>query len=395
MSALRTRVLMALVSLASLVAVYWFVFMGKPEEFSPEEINDMFQNKKSEVSVKRVELPEHAISSPYLDQHTLKLANWDLEGDVVVQNGQHISLTSDHKHQASRMFLKAPVEAESFEMELTFHIHSEEKLLPDGMAVWFTADPLPLGDVFGVQNNFKGLGIFMDTFQNGRRGGFPLVNAQYSSSSLFYDKHTDGMDSMIASCLPKPIVNPALGKTRMRIVHTRNGYLSVDFNHDPDQSSEWKNCFSVMDVVLPEKFYIGISAETGELYENVDIIESKIYALYLPDFDHYIESIDELEHIMQQQAPVGNQGVSKERRRKSISRLRNAERRIKENERAHRLAKYGDPEATFVHRWVARIKTLFKYSLYMILFLLVLWIARIAIKSRKGRRSRKAVGLLD
>lgn len=398
-TSLKSRFFVGLLSLASLVAIYWFFFTSKtPDSFSAEEINDMFQNKKTGVSVKRVELPKHGIQSPYLDRTTLKLENWDLSGDIIVQNGYHISLTSDGKHQSGNMFLKTPLNAESFEMELTFHIHGSAPLKADGFAIWFVANPLPLGDVFGAQNNFKGLGIFIDTFRNGKDGEFPFVSAQYSPSVLFYDKHSDGMHTKMASCTAKSLLDPALGKTRMRIVHTKNGYLSVDFNYDPDHSSEWHNCFSVMDVRLPENSYLGLSAETGELSENVDIIESKIFALYLPDGDHFIESIDELETIMEQQAPVEEEKLSPEEKptRRSVMRLRNAEKRIKEQARAYRLEKYGDPDATFVRRWSARILTFLKYMLYFFLFLFVVWIIRIVLKSRKtNKRNYRSTGLLD
>ncbi|GEQ69299.1 hypothetical protein JCM33374_g2970 [Metschnikowia sp. JCM 33374] len=397
-SSLRNRVVLAIVSLLSLGAVYWFVFSGKtPDWFSPEEINDMFQNKKSDVSVKRVELSEQGISSPYLDRTTLKPVNWDHSGDLIVYNGQHISLTSSGKHQASNMFSKKPLNAESFEMELTFHLHSKESIMADGMAVWFLEQPSPLGDVFGVQNNFKGLGIVIDTFRNGVHGDFPLVSAQYSPDPLFYDKNTDGLNTQIASCTAKSLVNPASGKTRMRVVHTKNGYLSVDFNYDPDHSGEWHNCFSVMDVKLPSQSYLGLSAETGQMFETVDIIESKIFALYSPDGDHFIESVDELETIMQQQAPSDEPNNSRDNKRvrKSLLRLRNAERRIKEQERAYRLEKYGDADATFVRRWSSRIFAGLKYALYFFLVIFVVWVVRIFIKTKRSKRSYRSTGLLD
>ena len=66
------------------------------------------------------------------------------------------------------MFSKWPLHAESFEMELTFHIHNEQVkhgLVGDGLAIWILDKPSDIGDVFGVQNKFKGLGIMLDTFK--------------------------------------------------------------------------------------------------------------------------------------------------------------------------------------------------------------------------------------
>lgn len=398
MASLKARLLGVLAALATLFTLYLLFAPSDPEAYTPEEINDMFQNKAAEVPVRKVELTSHAITSPFLDKATRRSANWNLAGDIIVENGKHISLTSDKKHQASNMFSKEPLTAESFEMEVTFHIHAESVLSADGMAVWFTEEPSPVGDVFGAQNNFKGLAIMIDTFRNGRDGDFPLVSAQAARSGmLFYDKHTDGASTMLASCTAKLLVNPSSGLSRMRIVHTKNGYLSVDFNYDPHNSDKWHNCFTLLDVVLSKNKYLGFSAETGEVTENVDIIESKIYALYAPDSDHYIESVHELETIIEERAPPTEQKDKKafKRARRLVLRLKNAERRIKEREKLERLQKYGDADATFVRRWWRRFTTTIKYMLYLALVVFLVWIARIALKSRKGNRRYRSTGLLD
>ena len=50
------------------------------------------------------------------------------------------------------------------------------------------------------------------------------------------------------------------------------------------------NCVTLTDVKLPETKYLGLSAETGQLVENVDIIENRIYALYKPD-DTFVRAL--------------------------------------------------------------------------------------------------------
>lgn len=356
----------------------------------------MFQNKAQEVKLKKVELKAQQITRPYLNKQTLKSDFWNLAGDIVVRNGQHISLTSDLKHQASNMFTKEPIPAASFEMELTFHIHGKGTLQADGLAIWFLKEPSPIGDVFGARNNFEGLGIMIDTFRNGPDGNFPYISAHGGQGMYYFDKYSDGMRTKRAGCTAKSLLNPASGLTRLRIIHTKDGYLSLDLNYNPVEANQWHNCFTLTDVILPEKPYLGLSAETGELTQNVDIIESKLFGVYLPEDGDSIHNVGELEHLMEEQKPVfkGNRGKKGKKVRKSLLRLRKAEERIKERERAYRLERYGDPDATFVRRWVKRIRAFFTYLACLILVLCMIWVTFRIYKHKKGRGYKRS-GLLD
>ena len=41
-----------------------------------------------------------------------------------------------------------------------------QQILGDGMAIWFTEQFPELGEVFGMSNYWKGLGLFIDSFDN-------------------------------------------------------------------------------------------------------------------------------------------------------------------------------------------------------------------------------------
>lgn len=392
----KAKILLAiLATCASIWLVYWLFFSLGSDLYSPEEINDMFQGKDASVEIRKVELQQQAIRVPYLDKGTLHAENWVLSGDIVVKNDQYIRLTSNKEHQVGNMFSKWPIQAESFEMELTFHVHGGHSngMLADGFAVWFLDKPSPIGDVFGAQNNFKGLGIFVDTYRNGPTGHFPYVNAQFGDGKSSYNRYTDGLDTKLAGCTVKSIVNPGSGVSRMRIIHTKNGYLSVDFNYDPDHSDEWHNCFTLSDITLPVVKYLGITAETGQLTEYVDIIENKLYALFQPNSDRFLESVHQLEDLIEQQLEQSE--PKKRESRKSLIRLKKAEERLKQRERALREEKYGDPDATFVRRWWRRTLTAAKFVVYVILAALIVWVAAIVYRVQKQKKRSRTTGLLD
>lgn len=426
----QSKPLQSLLALAGCIILficyYWNIFSflsASSSTYTPEEINTLLQNKESHiVALRKTELTAQGSAKPYLDETHFHVKNWDLHGNPLVENNEYIRLTSLVPHSVANMFSKMPIQAESFEMELTFHIHNNEAkhgLVGDGLAVWFLDRPSEIGDVFGVRNEFNGLGIMMDTYKNGKRGQFPYVNLMLGDGRTHYNKATDGYETRLAGCLAKGLLNPSSKETKMRLVYIKNGYLSIDFNYN-GKHENWENCVTLTDVQMPMIKFLGLSAETGQLYENVDILENKIYALYKPN-GGFVESIDELNDLVKEQneydqeesnlAGINVQISQQEKksggrnrafkkklssqRRKTLKRLKNAEKRIKERERKERLEKYGDPDATLIKRMIGNILWFVKILIYVVITAILLWFVWIVIRVQKQRRKKKTAGLLD
>ncbi|KAG5421641.1 hypothetical protein I9W82_000733 [Candida metapsilosis] len=424
----QSKPLQSLLALACFVTIFvlyysnvFNIFSGST--YTPEEINTLLQNKESHiVALKKTELTAQGLEKPFLDESHFHVKNWNLNGNPIVENNEYIRLTSLVPHSVSNMFSKMPIQAESFEMELTFHIHNTEAkhgLVGDGLAVWFLDKPSQIGDVFGVRNEFTGLGIMMDTYKNGKRGQFPFVNLMMGDGQTNYNKATDGYESRLAGCSAKGLVNPSSKETKMRLVYIKNGYLSIDFNFE-GKHEDWRNCVTLTDVKLPHIKFLGLSAETGQLFENVDILENKIYALYKPN-GGFVESIDELNDLVKEQNDYDqeesnlagiNDKITQEskksggrhrafkkklssQRRKTLKRLKNAEKKIKERERKERLEKYGDPDATFFKRLIGKVFWFVKFLIYVLISAVLLWFVWIVIRVQKQRRKKKTSGLLD
>lgn len=405
MAILRSRAGAGVAGLLFLVFLYALFTLDSNEELSPEEINSLFQNKDASIGgIKKVELTALGLSLPYLDPATLKPINWDLLGTTMVRNHEYIRLTSDNPHQVGSMFAKLPIQADSFEMELSFHIHSKAReLVADGLALWFLDKKLQTGDVFGCQNNFNGLGIFVDTYKNGKRGQFPFVNLMMGDGHTAYDKDTDGYETRLAGCSARSLLNPRSELTKARIIHTKNGYFSLDFNYS-NEPDDWTNCVTLSDVHLPPIKYLGFSAETGDLSENVDLVENRIFALYNAN-GGFIDSVDELHSLGEaeqdnepdNQTEGGRHRVFKKKKkasRRTLKRLKNAERRIKERERQRRLEKYGDENAHFFKRLFRKLVYAIKLCLYTVGVLCFVWTGSLVYRSRRASR-RKQGGLLD
>lgn len=402
----RSRVIQLGVFATTLFLLFFF-FRSSPDYYSPEDLNSLLQNKdESIVKVKKIELKEQGLHKPFLESGSYHIKNWDIAGNVIVKSNELIRLVSDNQHHAGSIFNQVPIQDESFEMELTFHIHSKnsKNLVADGLAIWFLDQKSEIGDVFGAKNYFNGMGIFIDTYKNGKKGNFPYVNVMLGDGKTAYNKDTDGFETRLAGCSARNLLNPKSGMTKARIVYTKYGYFSLDFKYTQGPEG-WINCVTAMDVKLPEKKYLGFSAETGDLSHNVDILENKIYALYKPD-GVPIGSLQELERLMQEQSEIkeeerrgGRNRVFKKKpskqQRRSLRRLKNSEKRIKENERKLREEKYGNPDyhlGLWILDWILH---LLKMIVYVVTISAFLWLGRVFYRTYTLKRKSKVTGLLD
>lgn len=69
------------------------------------------------------------------------------------------------------------------------------------MALWITKQRAETGTVFGFTDKFEGLGIFIDTYKNGRSAvTFPYVMAMLGDGHTSYDAAHDGNANDIGGC---------------------------------------------------------------------------------------------------------------------------------------------------------------------------------------------------
>jgi len=67
--------------------------------------------------------------------------------------------------------------------------------------MWITKDRAQTGTVFGFKDRFEGLGVFIDTYKNGRAGiTFPYVMAMLGDGQTAYDNDNDGKANDIGGC---------------------------------------------------------------------------------------------------------------------------------------------------------------------------------------------------
>ncbi|ODV61397.1 Uip5p, partial [Ascoidea rubescens DSM 1968] len=381
--------------------------------FSNEELNSILGGHSRNLKIiKKIENPKFNLKSPYLknDLSGETSPNWNFNGDILIRNNKYVRLTSEQKHQSSRVFSNSKINETSFELEFYLSINGKgmvNGLHGDGMAIFLSTEQLGKGPVMGAQENFNGLSIIVDTYKNGRAGVFPYVQAWLNDGTQSYDKDNDGKANEITGCVGRSLWNPKQGVVKARLFYVQDGYISLDFDYRNDEN--WKNCFTLQDIFLPKDFYLGFSAQTGDLYQNVDLVETHLYSLYkfndepIDEFNDLLQIMsdpdpnspdkfeDAIEEVIIDRNTRRSRKISKRRdsrqQKRTLRRLQASERRIKKEAELRKLQRK------------QKIKSFFKFVKNILLFIIasfILYVVYVYIKvqMRNKKRQYKNVGLL-
>ena len=127
------------------------------------------------------------------------------------------------------------------------------------------------GPVFGNPDQFIGLGILFDTYSNMNQGHQQYISVILGDGKQVYDHEKDGGDSKLAGCEFNFRATDH-DYVDARIVY--DGFLLrmyVAMSDDP-----WEECFIVRKVKIPKGYFFGITAATGDLADNHDVISFKV-----------------------------------------------------------------------------------------------------------------------
>ncbi|XP_046903954.1 lectin, mannose-binding 2-like b [Hypomesus transpacificus] len=221
---------------------------------------------------------EYSLTKPYQGLGSSSSSHWDLMGTAMITT-ETVRLTPDLQSRQGAVWSRIPCYLRDWELQVHFKIHGQGKknLNGDGMALWFTKERMQIGPVFGNINLFTGLGVFVDTYPNENKNHervFPYVSAMVGNGTLAYDHNRDGLPTEVGGCTA--LVRNVNHETFLLIRYSRNR-LTVML--DIDGNREWKDCFDVSGVHLPQGYFFGASSVTGDLSDNHDLISMKLYQL--------------------------------------------------------------------------------------------------------------------
>jgi len=234
---------------------------------------------KAEWNTKDFQKREHSLVKPYQGSG-FGVPNWDFQGSTMVTSN-YIRLTPDQRSKQGALWNKLPCKVRNWEVQLQFKVTGTTKdLFGDGFAFWYARDRMVEGPVFGSKDLFSGLAIIADTYSNHNgphNHQHPYISAMVNNGSLTYDHDRDGTHTMLGGCEVK--FRNMQHETWIAIRY-ENDRLTV--SHDLANKRAWAPCVSIEGVKLPTGYYFGISATTGDLSDNHDIVSIKTYELDTP-----------------------------------------------------------------------------------------------------------------
>lgn len=195
---------------------------------------------------------------------------WTHGGSAIASDDQ-IRITPSIRSQKGWIWSKNTLTADHWLLELKLRINGRGRIGADGMAIWFTETPGVEGPVFGSNDNWKGLGVFLDSFDNDALQNNPIIAVMINDGTKSYDHHQDGSGQIQGSCI-RDFRNKPLA-IRMKIEYVNQG-LTIYLNNGISQDDNaFEFCTRVDNVQLPKTGYLGVTAATGGLADDHDVLE--------------------------------------------------------------------------------------------------------------------------
>lgn len=235
----------------------------------------------------------HSLVPPFLtDWWQEGIPHWEVGGDAVVTDA-FVRLTPQHSSRSGWIWNTLPNEMSDWEIKMIFAVHGKRAPGADGIGLWYVQDAFrtPEGPLFGNKNDFKGLGIILDTYDNDGLRDNPAVNvlANLDGSKSRWGLERDLRDDTMLRCqfdfrqttAEDPAELVVTYHQRMLSVRLRIRRRSIDVP-----------CGEVH-VDLPIGYYFGATASTGGVVDNHDIMSIEVRGVGDSAEDHSVP----LEHF--------------------------------------------------------------------------------------------------
>jgi mannose-binding lectin 1 len=241
--------------------------------------NELFgQQLQYEIPHKRFEY-KYSFKGPYLAQKDGTVPFWEYDGSAIASEDM-VRITPSLRSKKGSIWTKTKTSFEWWEVELVFRVNGRGRLGADGLAFWFTDERSPEGPVFGSADNWKGLALFFDSFDNDNKGNNPYIMAMINDGSKSYDHQSDGINQQLAGCLrdfrnkPFPV--------RAKVEYYRNVLTVMFHSGNTNNDEEYELCLRTENVFLPQFGHFGVSAATGGLADDHDVLKLLTYSLHPP-----------------------------------------------------------------------------------------------------------------
>ena len=228
--------------------------------------------------------------NPFTGQRQINL--WDLGGSAVAHRS-FVRLTAEAQGSKGWLVSQQPFTHREWSAMLELRASgASPHLYGDGLAIWLVkASDHIEGPVFAREDKWSGLGLFFDTFQNvdhSHHHKHPYIYAMINDGTKPYIPDAETSADKSNQALPGAHENSGcsyefryaedredvtvLNHTRVHLTY-RNKMLKMRLQQtSAGVAKEWFQCIDMKDVEIPSPAFFGISAATGDLVDNHDII---------------------------------------------------------------------------------------------------------------------------
>ncbi|TRY68820.1 hypothetical protein TCAL_12897 [Tigriopus californicus] len=222
---------------------------------------------------------KYSFKPPYLAQKDGSVPFFEYSGNAIASE-ESVRITPSLRSQKGQIWSKLMTNFDWWEVELHFRVTGRGRIGADGLAFWYTANKGVEGPVFGSSDRWNGLGIFFDSFDNDNKHNNPYIMAIVNDGTKAYDHQNDGSTQQLAGCLRDFRNKPFPVKAKIEYF---NNILTVLFHNGMSNNDrDYEVCLRVENVILPKYGYFGVSAATGGLADDHDVLKFSTSSLRTP-----------------------------------------------------------------------------------------------------------------
>ncbi|XP_315413.4 protein ERGIC-53 [Anopheles gambiae] len=223
---------------------------------------------------------KYSFKPPYLAQKDGTVPFWEYGGHAIASS-ENVRIAPSLRSQKGAIWTKQKTNFDWWEVEIVFRVSGRGRIGADGLAFWYTAEKGSyLGDVFGSSDQWVGLGIFFDSFDNDNKHNNPYISAVLNDGTRQFDHQNDGSTQLLSGCLRDFRNKPF--PTRAKIEYYNNILTVLFHNGMTNNDQNYEMCFRAENVVLPKTGYFGLSAATGGLADDHDVFHFLTTSLHIP-----------------------------------------------------------------------------------------------------------------
>ncbi|XP_031805235.1 protein ERGIC-53-like [Sarcophilus harrisii] len=223
---------------------------------------------------------------------------WSHHGDAI-PGMEEVRLAPSMRNKSGSMWTQAAIPFPNWEVEVAFRVSGPGHLGAEGMAVWYTRDRGQSGPALGAPAFWDGVGILFDSFDNDAQNN-PVIQILANDGQVPYDHLRDGGGQVLGSCLwdfrnqPYPFrARISYWEEKLR-VSVSNGFTT--------QGAIDEVCAEVGPLLLPPGGYFGVSAATGTVADDHDILSFLTFSLSkpAPEAPHHVIHESEQQRLQYQ-----------------------------------------------------------------------------------------------